>query len=103
MTHMVFGEVGRYFARRNADAFGATTKAKSPPWAIASEKAMTFASLVSTGGLGSIAPMQFPVSTTITCLTLVLPIISASVGEAPLKITMISAPASLSCAQARVA
>ena len=49
-------------------------------------------SRASTAGLGSAAPVPSPRPTLMTCLTAVLPMISASVADTPLKMTMISTP-----------
>jgi hypothetical protein len=62
----------------------------------ASKSVITVLSLASTGGAGSSAPMPSPGAALMTCLTAVLPMISASVGEPPLKMTIVSTPASLS-------
>ena len=82
--------------RRSSPHSGTGVKASSAPCASASENVTTFSSLASTGGLGSAAPVPSPGPTLMTCLTAVLPMISASVADTPLKMTMVSTPASLS-------
>src|SRR5262249_55209064 len=82
--------------RRSSPLSGIGANGSSLPCASASESAITVLSLASTGGAGSSAPMPSPGATLMTCLTAVLPMISASVGEPPLKMTIVSTPASLS-------
>ena len=59
-------------------------------------------SRASTGGLASVAAVPSQRPTQITCLTAVLPMISARLADTPLKMTMISTPASFSwCSSSR--
>ena len=68
----------------------------APPCVSAAANVITFWGLASIGGAGRAAPMPSPGATLMTCLIAVLPMISASVAEAPLEMMMVSTPASLS-------
>src|SRR6516165_5415885 len=87
---------------RSSPASDTGLKSSSAPAASALENATAFVSLGSNAELGSSASMPSLGLTLMICLTPVLPMISASVPETPLKMTMVSTPASLSwCSSSR--
>src|SRR6516165_4386502 len=87
---------------RSSPASDTGLKSSSAPAASILENATAFVSLGSNAELGSSASMPSLGLTLMICLTPVLPMISASVPETPLKMTMVSTLASLSwCSSSR--